>query len=246
LRRFAAFALITAVLLIGLGIRLARAPDLDIDPRWYTLGSLDRELAQEKQTYDVVVNALGGPQGTFGIITEEHKAFLRAAFSRGQYDVLDEQPQLTLPMLGQALDALASKRPFTPRPALPEPRTEALGLPIRSGGGLGITTPRQPGERWGEGPGKGPRQRLILALMSPFPCGPPGPPTPRLARVFGQLRLAALRLGEALGDVRLRRLHEVAHFDSGRGQGSADPTCSRREWRWPMRQLARSTTQLTS
>lgn len=129
MRRYAAFALFAGVLIAGLLIRLSRAPALGIDPRWYTLGSLARELAQEKQSYDVVITALGGVSGAFGVITEEHKTFLRALFSRGEYEELDQQPQLTLPMLGQALKLLAGKRPFAAPPPLPEPRTEALGLP---------------------------------------------------------------------------------------------------------------------
>ena len=129
MRRYAAFALFAVVLVAGLLIRLSRTPALGIDPRWYTLGSLARELAQEKQTYDVVVTALGGVSGAFGVITEEHKTFLRALFSRGEYELLDQQPQLTLAMLGQALKLLAEKRPFVEPQPLPEPRTEPLGLP---------------------------------------------------------------------------------------------------------------------
>ncbi len=129
LRRYAAFALFAAVLIAGLLIRLSRLPALNVDPRWYTLGSLARELAREKQSYDLVVNALGGVNGPYGVISDEHKQFLRAVFSRGEYELLDEQPQLTLPLLGQGLQLLASKRPYTPPPPLPEPRTERLGLP---------------------------------------------------------------------------------------------------------------------
>ena len=132
MRRYAAFALFAGVLIAGLLLRLSRLPDLAIDPRWYTLGSLARELAREKQTYDTVVTALGGVNGAFGVISEEHKSFLRALFSRGEYDLLDEQPQLTLPMLSGALQLLAAKRPApagAPAAEAPAHRTEALGLP---------------------------------------------------------------------------------------------------------------------
>lgn len=122
MRRFAAFAVIGVILAAGFILRLSRLPNLNIDARWYTLGSLARELAQEKQTYDVVANALG-------IITEEHKSFLRAVFSRGEYEVLDQQPQLTLPMLAQALEVLASKQQPPSAEAPLEHRTEPLGLP---------------------------------------------------------------------------------------------------------------------
>jgi len=134
LRRYAAFALFAAVLIAGLLIRLSRIPALNVDPRWYTLGSLARELAQEKQSYDLVVNALGGVNGPYGVISEEHKQFLKALFSRGEYELLDEQPQLTLPLLGQGLQLLAGKRPYAEAAPLPQPRTEALGLPTGKSG----------------------------------------------------------------------------------------------------------------
>lgn len=153
MRRYAAFALFAGILVAGLLIRLARVPELGIDPRWYTLGSLARELAQEKQTYDIVVNALGGVAGAFGVITEEHKSFLRAAFSRGEYEVLDQQPQLTLQMLSQALQLLASKRPVPESPPQrPEPRTEALGLPTGKPGLTGQPYVKDLGNdfKWGD------------------------------------------------------------------------------------------------
>ncbi|MBK7862105.1 MAG: hypothetical protein IPJ65_26520 [Archangiaceae bacterium] len=129
MRRYAAFAVLAIVLVAGLLLRLARLPALNVDPRWYTLGSLARELAREKQPYDVVVDALGGQNGTYGLITDEHKAFLRAVFSRGEYDVLDQQPQLTLPMLSQGLQLLASKRGPAKKAEPTAPTTEPLGLP---------------------------------------------------------------------------------------------------------------------
>lgn len=125
MRRFAAFAVIAIVLIAGALIRIGRLAE----QRWYTLGSLAEELAGEKQTYDLVVNALGGGADAFGLISDEHKAFLRTVFSKGDYALLDEQPQVTLPTLARGLELLAAKRPYAPSAALPAPRTEPLGLP---------------------------------------------------------------------------------------------------------------------
>jgi hypothetical protein len=130
LRRYAAFLLFAAVLIAGAFVRLSRLPHED--PRWYTLSSLARELAAEKQTYDVVVASLGGGANAFGLISDEQKAFLRLVFSQGKYELLDREPQLTLRTLGQGLDALAERRKAAPvqeAKAPPEHRSEALGLP---------------------------------------------------------------------------------------------------------------------
>src|SRR5258708_6917497 len=53
LRRYTAFVLFAVVLTVGGFLRLSRLPHED--PRWYTLSSLARELARERQTYDAVI-----------------------------------------------------------------------------------------------------------------------------------------------------------------------------------------------
>ncbi len=137
MRRYATSAVIAAVLLIGAFVRLSRMPRA-VDPRWYTLSTLARELAQEKQTYDVVIAALGGGSNGFGLISNEHKDFLRAIFSRGDYELLDAQPQVTLKTLGDGLAALAEHRgPVPPAPALPPPHEEPLGIPTGKSGPTG-------------------------------------------------------------------------------------------------------------
>jgi hypothetical protein len=135
LRRYATFFLFASVLVAGAFIRLSRMPRGD--PRWYTLSTLARELAGENQTYDLVIASLGGGANAFGLISDEHKAFLRLVFSQGRYELLDRQPQLTLKTLAQGLDVLASKRPAPATKPLPEHRAEPLGLPTGKSGPTG-------------------------------------------------------------------------------------------------------------
>jgi hypothetical protein len=110
------------VLLIGGAVRILRYQTVKPDPRWYTLGSLAREFATEKQSFDEVIDKLGGDF----VLPEVSKTAMRQAFKLGDWEALDQQPQLDLKTLGLGLEQLAARRELK-LPSPPNKHSEPLG-----------------------------------------------------------------------------------------------------------------------
>lgn len=119
------------VLAVGALVRIDRLSKQAArrDARFLTLGQLARELATEKQTFEVVLAKLGAGPNSFGPLGEAQLSVMRRLFELGDYEALDAQPQLTLDALGSALGVLASRRGPVSFPLVPAVTHEALGLP---------------------------------------------------------------------------------------------------------------------
>jgi hypothetical protein len=122
---------IFALLAVGALVRIDRLSKQGAkrDERFLTLGQLARDLATEKQTFEVVLGKLGAGPNSFGLIGEGELAVMRKLFELGDYEGLDAQPQLTLDDLGGALGLLASHRGPVSFAPLAVPVHEPLGLP---------------------------------------------------------------------------------------------------------------------
>ncbi|MFT3841294.1 MAG: hypothetical protein QM723_30160 [Myxococcaceae bacterium] len=123
-RNLAGSVALLLVLLIGGAVRILRYQHPKADPRWYTLGSLAREFATEKQSFDEVIDKLGGDF----VLPESAKTAMRQAFKLADWEALDQQPQLDLKTLGMGLEQLAARRALK-LPTPPQRHTEVLGTP---------------------------------------------------------------------------------------------------------------------
>lgn len=118
------------VLGVGALVRYDRFAQEAREARQLTLGGVARELATEKQTFDVVLSRLGAGAGSFGLLSEPQKALLASLFTLGDYSALDRQPQLTLAQLRAGLEELAARRGPVPEAAeRAVAQVEPLGLP---------------------------------------------------------------------------------------------------------------------
>jgi len=121
-RNLAGSIALLLVLLIGGAVRILRYQQPKADPRWYTLGSLGREFATEKQSFDEVLDKLGGQF----VLPDSAKTAMLQAFKLGDWEALDQQPQLDLKTLGVGLEQLAAQRPLK-LPTPPQKHSERLG-----------------------------------------------------------------------------------------------------------------------
>ncbi|MBX7100250.1 MAG: hypothetical protein K1X89_21215, partial [Myxococcaceae bacterium] len=122
-------AVLWLVMLVALGlgalVRYDRLVQQSRASSQLTLGGVARELATEKQTFDVVLSRLGAGPGAFGLLSEPQKTLLASLAALGDYAALDRQPQLTLAQLEAGLAELAARRGPVQEPAEPRPvRTE--------------------------------------------------------------------------------------------------------------------------
>ncbi len=117
-------AALLLVLVVGGAVRLARYQKPKPDPRWYTLGSLGRELSTEKQSFDAVLDKLGGDF----LLGDGQRLVMRTLFQHADWEALDQQPRADLATLEAGLKELAARRPLK----LPLPPTHhrvPLGAP---------------------------------------------------------------------------------------------------------------------
>lgn len=120
-----------AVLAIGALMRIDRLSKQTAvrDERFLTLGQLARDLATEKQTFDVVLAKLGTGPNASGLIGDGQLAVMRKLFELGDYDGLDEEPKVTLDSLGAGLGLLAARRGAVTFAPIPAAVHEPLGIP---------------------------------------------------------------------------------------------------------------------
>ncbi|HEY4220475.1 MAG TPA: hypothetical protein VGO62_04015 [Myxococcota bacterium] len=131
MNRISLFAVVCAVASAAAFVAVAHAPRVDHahDPRFVTLGELAHELANDEQSYALVVDKLGGSVAPLGAV---ERALLMKLFRDRNYDALDAQPETELDTLRLGLDQLAKYRaahPAQSAPPLPALVAEPLGLP---------------------------------------------------------------------------------------------------------------------
>lgn len=96
---------------------------------WLTLGGLGYRLTSDPETFDQLMDKLGGGRTSVGLVSSAQKALLKRLFRAADWDALDALPRVTLAELELGLAALAAQRGTKPPAAPPPPATEDLGLP---------------------------------------------------------------------------------------------------------------------